>query len=377
MLNFINFPQNGENSLMSPTPSTPPSTLPKEIWALWIEMAQIPADQGEEARQYYDQKVFPALVGFHAKEASQRRKASLLFINVGTQPYSPALGLVANPHAKAFLLYTDETKRFLEQVKALAGDYRGDCEEAYIGDGTQSAEAMNVLHDLYLREGEPHPHDVVVDVTSGRKATAAAMGAISAARDFRQTYLEGDPHIPHRLFVFTTRFVQLPSALLLCGQDLRWRIEALVQAGNPRAALQVSKHLMKESFAGQKDHKKHAALSLWNGIADADIVEVNRWIKKIMKLDPPKDLKNAIEGLGGQVESSKTVEMLCAALLENTLTKKQEELAAKCVLTLSPKLGGSPQEVAGKVLGRRGQEQTARSTRALMKALWKELSHGY
>ena len=331
----------------------------------------------KEASAFYREKIFPEICGLHEFEARDREPARLLFAAVGTQPFSPALALIANPHQKAILLYTDGTKRLLSDVRELYQGgmttfEKGVVETAYIGDGTDSVRAMDVIYSKYLVEGEPPPHDVVVDVTSGRKATAAAMGAIAAARDFRQVYLEGDPHPTHPQLVFTTRHVQLPSALLLCGQDLRNRAVALIQAGAPRHAEKVLKSLIEKGFAGKTDRLCHGIVTWWARATQARFPQAFKECKRLISHYPEDFGKLEALPLAEVFETRTGRNLLTAAMVRSAQRKGQKELAVLCARNLPNSRKGEVHEIARSIL-LKGPKLRAKAAETLVRTFLRKV----
>lgn len=284
----------------------------------------------EAADRWYREAVFPTLSSIQTQQAAFRQTAHILFLAVGTQPYSPALALAANPHEWAYLLYTTETKRFVPEVLS---HYAGNHEiisPQYIGDGTDSARVMKVVHKAYLSAGEPAPGEVVVDVTSGRKSTSAALGALAAARDFRQVYLEGDPHPKFPHLILTTRFVQLPSAQLLCGQDIRAQIAALIQGGASGEALRKLKSLIEGGFAGPRDHEIHQLLTLWDHALKARGAEMAKSLGQILK-QGTMVLPAKTEEVLALLQSRKGTSELQTVQAERALKDAQVDLASACL----------------------------------------------
>ncbi|MCG3199135.1 MAG: hypothetical protein GHCLOJNM_03644 [bacterium] len=300
----------------------------------WDELSAIRKRAGTPER-FYEHEVFPLLRNIHQQEAKNRPTAKILFVTIGTQPYSPALALTATPHERAILLYSSETEFLVPKVLVLHGESIGNTEKAFIGDGTESVKVMDVIHSYYIVAGEPPPHSVVVDVTSGRKATAAALGAIAAARDFRQVYLEGQAHPVHKHLIFTTRYVQLPSALLLCGQDLRNQAVALIAAGAWNSAARTLKSILDKGFAGPKDLQCFLSLKVVDALATAGYGVALSQLRKLLRTeggaDPHKNLAH-----GKTLLSSPKGRMAVLATLGETARRSgQRELAALCAITMA------------------------------------------
>jgi len=153
------------------------------------ELRSLPAE-GDARTKYYKQHVFPHYRKAFAKQAQQRPPCDLLITAVGTQPFSPALAIAATAPRVCVLLTTHQTEALVDEVTTLSRHRPEVLRVLSIGDGMDSGLVMDVVQAEYLRWGGSRPEEVTVDVTSGRKATAAALGAAASALGLRQAYVE-------------------------------------------------------------------------------------------------------------------------------------------------------------------------------------------
>ena len=190
----------------------------------------------EAARDRYDHDVFRWAAEAMRRVGRGNRPAKIAFVPVGTQPYAPILAALASPAEIVVLLHTDGSLEYAELVRAALAPERPVVRMRSLGDGLDGAAIAAVVVGERAAAGDPRPEDVVVDVTGGRKATVAVLGALAAASGFRQTYVEGNPSPRHQGFVRGERWQALISVRALCGVDRRERGIALWFAGSYAAA---------------------------------------------------------------------------------------------------------------------------------------------
>lgn len=199
--------------------------------ARWEALADV-----HEASRRYEEDVFPLACERLRRLRRGATPAQLAFVPVGTQPYSPILASIANPATRTVLLATDGTLAYADETERALESADIRFEQRTIGDGTVGPIITRTLLAEYASEGFPAPGSVVVDLTGGRKATAALLGANAALLGFRQSYVEGQPSRVHPAFFVQERFVELSDVRGLVGHDHRQTAVALLRAGAPRPA---------------------------------------------------------------------------------------------------------------------------------------------
>jgi len=154
-------------------------------------------DEPERISRIYDEDVFPLALARMERQALSRDRADLLILPVGTQRYSPRLVTTAIPAASVGLVATPEA---LEIAKELEESLRGagaavDLRVSESG-GVSRAEVAELAIRIYRTAGEPDPSRTVVDLTSGRKPTVAALASTADALGATSCYLEATFHRP-------------------------------------------------------------------------------------------------------------------------------------------------------------------------------------
>ncbi len=144
----------------------------------------------EQKVELYEDQIFPLACDRFKRRAGSRPNVDLLYVPVGTQPYSPTLAVLANPAGFIALLTTPRTEPIAERVIEFTGRTTGSYDRYDIGDGVEAMRVMDIVESIYRARGSPRSNRVCVDVTSGRKATAAVLGAFATARRFKMTYIE-------------------------------------------------------------------------------------------------------------------------------------------------------------------------------------------
>lgn len=185
-----------------------------------------------EARtRYYRQHVFPYYRKSFAAQCKQRPPCDLLITAVGTQPFSPALAIAATCPGVCVLLTTHQTEKLASDALSLSKHQPEVVRTLSIGDGMDSGLVMDVVRSEYLRWGGRNPEEVTVDVTSGRKATAAALGAAAAALRLRQAYVESAELLPPGLGI-APHYHILPDVSHFEGRGVARRALVLLEFGH-------------------------------------------------------------------------------------------------------------------------------------------------
>ena len=158
----------------------------------WLELT----DPDRIARTY-ERTVFPLALARMEREASGSSPFELLILPVGTQPFSPRLVAKGVSAAAVGLLATDAS---LEIARELAGILESEgvpCDIRLSETGGVSREEIAVLATrIYKAAGEPDPSRTIVDLTSGRKPTVAALASVADALGTFNCYLEARFHRP-------------------------------------------------------------------------------------------------------------------------------------------------------------------------------------
>ncbi len=143
----------------------------------------------------YRDRVFPLALARMAREAASRSPMDFLLLPVGTQPYSPRLVVEGMPAANVGLLATPES---LPIAVELAGFLQ---ERGVVTDirelashGVSREEVAELAVAAYRTAGEPDPRRTVVDLTSGRKPTIAALATVADTLGACNCYLEASFH---------------------------------------------------------------------------------------------------------------------------------------------------------------------------------------
>lgn len=190
----------------------------------------------DAAAEYYDAELFPLSCERVRLATRGWGDADLAFVPVGTQPYAPILAAIAARARTTVFLHTGATKIHAETAAAAFGDEAGEKKLTDIGDGTDGLRIVRAMEAQVVAAGYPERQRVVVDVTGGRKATAAIVGSVAAVRGYRQQYIEGNVSSVHRSFFVDERCVQLAYVRAALGSDERAVALALLEAGSFRAA---------------------------------------------------------------------------------------------------------------------------------------------
>lgn len=259
-------------------------------------------EDAREAARLYDQEVFPWVCERMRRAGLQQEESKLAFVPVGTQPYSPLLAALANPAAIVVLLHTSESRSFAELVRDRLRDERSVIELRDVGNGLDALRTAGVMDAEYRACGEPLGAEVVVDITSGRKATVAAMGAYAAVRGFRQVYIEGHPSRVHRTFMVDERFVALANVRALAGAMPRERGLALLEAGAYGAAADAFEQAAEASAAGVRDR---ALAALSRGLAHWSVFawsKASRHLLECSRLSRDETLANACEAAAAEAK---------------------------------------------------------------------------
>ncbi|GMV36343.1 MAG: hypothetical protein AMXMBFR61_08510 [Fimbriimonadales bacterium] len=185
----------------------------------------------EERTRHYRQHVFPHYRKRFASQCRQRPRCDLLITAVGTQPFSPALAIAATSPRVCVLLTTHQTESLAPDALSLSKHRPEVLRTLSIGDGMDSGLVMDVVRSEYLRWGGGNPEEVTVDVTSGRKATAAALGAAAAALRLRQAYVESAELLPPGLGI-DPQYHILPNVSHFEGKEAARQALVLLEFGH-------------------------------------------------------------------------------------------------------------------------------------------------
>jgi hypothetical protein len=186
-----------------PIPLQPPAHVPDLATAIVRHAAAEPAARAA----IYRDEVFPFAAARLLRNRHEQPRARLLVIPVGTQPFAPLLAALATPADHVGLLVTSESAAHAAEVLAalahLPGADRPAAMTFPIGDTNSGIAVCKAVDAALFWAGDPWPSEVTLDVTGGRKATSAALGAIAGLRGFRQVYIESQQRDPG-LFVDET-----------------------------------------------------------------------------------------------------------------------------------------------------------------------------
>ncbi len=230
------------------TPGAELEAAEAELLAEWEGLPR-----GEKAQRFYDTRLFPLACERMRRIGASGPAAELAFVPVGTQPYSPILAALANPARLTLLLHTEGSRSHCEQVRAALADEPLRLEPRPIGDGTDGHRIARVVQGELVAAGLPGAEEVVVDVTSGRKATVAVLGAIAAVRGFRQGYIEGNPSRRHPTLFVNERYVAVANVRDYFREGERSTAMALLAAGSFAAASRLFLAMGTTSGAGARD----------------------------------------------------------------------------------------------------------------------------
>ena len=216
-------------------------------------LAELP--NATEPSSHYERHIFPWAAKRLFDARSDNPSAALLIVPVGTQPYSPLLACLATRATSVALLHSEITSSYASHVTdsllsglAAVGDDTPAIERFNLGDGTSGADICNAVDAALMWATDPWADQVTIDVTGGKKATTATLGAIAGLRGFRTTYIDGKP--THPPFFTAERLVHLANVSDLLGHDLRIAATALLRAGAFKAAQQQLEELAEVIMGG-------------------------------------------------------------------------------------------------------------------------------
>lgn len=144
------------------------------------------ATSREEAIARYEAEVFPLSLQL---VVAQRRRADILVLTVGEQPYSVALSLAFTPADRVIALHTHESERNLDGALQLLPEPLRPAppvERRPVG-RADSTRVYETILDAVARNSS---RDVVVDFTSGTKAMTAGASTVAGYQGWRQVYIE-------------------------------------------------------------------------------------------------------------------------------------------------------------------------------------------
>jgi len=251
----------------------------------WLQL-----DSPAEIQSVYDRVVFPLALARMERDAAARPASALLILPVGTQPYSPRLVAAGIPAAAAGLISTSDSlpiARDLEILLAARG-IRTDLRVSETG-GVSRPEVAELVTRIYRTAGEPPPEATIVDLTSGRKPTVAAMASVADTLGATSCYLEAKFHRhPHGGYATGERLV-LDGPLSLASVIASVQAaRALARAGLLReaarhlSALQSSRYLPPRARAAQ--HLFNASAAVLEGRATAAAAAYRRALRQL----PPR-----------------------------------------------------------------------------------------
>ncbi|MCW5941692.1 MAG: hypothetical protein KIS66_05640 [Fimbriimonadaceae bacterium] len=254
------------------------------------------------AVEAYERVLFPCACERMRRVGRYLPTARLAFVPVGTQPYSPVLAVLANPAEDVTLLCTGHTRGYAERVAAAVAPERPRLRFAEIGDGTDTVRIAEVLLGQVASQGFPPRGAVVVDVTSGRKATTAALGAVAAVRGYRQAYIEGQPIPAHPRLMARERHVILADVRTLASDPDRESSIAALREGEFRLAGTLLERLIARSGASVADRnllRAAQALEAWRTVRFAQAAKgLSRTSRDFPGLELPDDLVKALRTAG-------------------------------------------------------------------------------
>ncbi len=170
----------------------------------WLDLEDPASIQAE-----YDAKVFPLAIARARRETGGQRRADLLILPVGTQPYSPTLVAEFVPAPSVGLLATEQSLAIAQTLEQTLAQRGVQTDLRLIGShGVLRGEVAELAIRIYRSAGEPAPERTLVDITSGRKPTVAALASVADALGARICYLEARFHRhPHGGFATFERLV--------------------------------------------------------------------------------------------------------------------------------------------------------------------------
>lgn len=261
-------------------------------------LAEVESSPDEPAAvRAYERALFPCACARMRLHARTMPRARLAIIPVGTQPYSPVLAALANPSDEVVLLCTKSSMRFGEEAATSIASERPIVRFADIGTGTDSVRIAQVVLGEVASMGYPPRGSVVVDVTGGRKATTAALGAVAAVRGYRQVYIEGNsiPAYP-RLFA-GERHVMLADVRSLASDPDRELALAALREGEFRLAAGLLERIIARSGASREDRNLLRAVEALHAWRTARFLAARAGLARARRehpgLDVPDSLFNA------------------------------------------------------------------------------------
>jgi CRISPR-associated DxTHG motif protein len=204
----------------------------------------------DSERSCYEERIFSHSAARLLAESAHEPDCDLLIVPVGTQPYAPLLAALATRARWVALLHTDDTvredgalspgsrvyaERVARSLQGLPASERPAVELFGIGDGIAGTDVLRAFEAAQFWAGDPWPSRVTVDLTGGRKATSAALGALATVKGCRQSYLEARAFL--RGYPHGEKRHSLSDLAGLAMADERSAATALLEAGSYAAAL--------------------------------------------------------------------------------------------------------------------------------------------
>jgi hypothetical protein len=200
----------------------------------------------------YRNEVFPFAAARMLAARDDQPACALLVVPVGTQPYAPLLAALATPAQRVALLVTATSRPCAEDAAAalaqLPDDLRPQVECFSIGEANSGIDVCKAVDAALFWAGDPWPTDVTLDVTGGRKATSAALGAIAGLRGFRQVYIESRQQ--DKVLFLDERVMALDDVRAWLQEDTRLTASTLLEAGAFAAAVEHFDELAERVLAG-------------------------------------------------------------------------------------------------------------------------------
>ena len=162
----------------------------------WKNLDRTTDEMKTKAFTYYDAKVFPIVktVFLSKQENCPSKKYAGLILPLGFSPEPLILSILAIKPDRVGLIYTEQTKGFLDRIKdetSLSLDQLSYHEI----DGSSTLEVYEIIMTLYNKWGRPA--NIAVDITGGKKSMVGGAAMAGAA-------LEADI-----FYVDNTKFTQL------------------------------------------------------------------------------------------------------------------------------------------------------------------------
>ncbi|RMF73494.1 MAG: hypothetical protein D6738_08635 [Acidobacteria bacterium] len=339
--------------------------LDRELSRRIEQWETLPANS-DEARQVYERDIFPLVCERMRRVGRQNPRARLAFVPVGTQPYSPLLATLANPADAVELLHTTGSRDVARRVaETLAGEGPVRVRLRPCGDGSEGARIIEAVEGAWLAAGAPPAHRVVVDITSGRKATAAVLGALAAVKGFRQAYIEASPSRVHRLYMIGERYVPLAAVGAAVGADRRSEGLVLLEAGAFAAAEKAFRDAEQASGGAPLDRSARAAASGLAAWTRLDFAAAARALRRACRAAPEdavalRELLETAAGAAREIaESGGDAVRHAVALLAVQLDRQRNPLAR----------AGLARQPAGRGLARLGLSEVRARARTLARRL--------